>query len=98
MCAMMPMLRVRLSGVCLGIANPSSRLPDCFAAPRGLKPALYDCSNQLPPIVGERLVRLRHTMRVFTLLDGTTAKVRCVQQLVRELLLHRLAVAAIAGV
>src|SRR6187401_1720403 len=48
--------------------------------------------------MGERLVRFRHAVRVFTLLDRTAAQVRRIEQLVRELLLHRLAVATRARV
>src|SRR5437667_6742059 len=76
MCAMMPMLRVFASGVCLGITDERS----------------------LPPVVRERFVGLRHPVRVLALLDGATAKVCGVDELVRELLLHRLAVAARARV
>src|SRR5918993_1157345 len=46
----------------------------------------------LPAIMRERLVGFRHPVRVLTLLHGAAAKVRGVQQLVRELLLHRLAI------
>src|SRR5262249_30654902 len=52
----------------------------------------------LPTIVGERLVRLRHPMRVFAFLHRAAAEVRGIEQLVRELLLHRLAIAAGAGI
>src|SRR5258705_992057 len=44
--------------------------------------------------MGERLVRFGHPVRVFALLDGAAAKIRRVEQLVGELLLHRLSVAA----
>src|SRR5918992_28627 len=52
----------------------------------------------LPAIVRERLVRFRHSVRVFALLDRTATQVARVEQFVRELLFHRLAVAASAGV
>ena len=47
--------------------------------------------------MGERAVRFRHAVHVFALLDRATAEIGCVHQLVGELLLHRLAVAAVAG-
>ena len=46
----------------------------------------------------KRLVGFRHAVRVFALLDGAAAQVRGIEQLVGELLLHRLAVAARARV
>src|SRR5688572_27209780 len=46
----------------------------------------------------ERLVRFRHAVRVFALLHRTAAKVRRVEQFVRQLLLHRLPVAPRAGI
>src|SRR2546422_962909 len=55
-------------------------------------------TSSLPSIVSKRLVRLGHSMRVFPLLDGAAAQVRCVEQLVGELLLHRLTIAARGGV
>src|SRR5436190_23274246 len=80
MWAMMPMLRVRLSGVWRGIAN--------VPIPK----------NLLPAVVGERLVGFGHPVRVFALLHRAAAEVCRVEQLVGELLLHRLAVAARARV
>src|SRR6185295_18012675 len=51
-----------------------------------------------PAIVGKSLIGLRHPVRVFALLHGAAAKVRRVEQLVCQLLLHRLTVAARSGV
>src|SRR5438552_8440396 len=54
--------------------------------------------SPLPSIVSERLVRLCHPMRVFAFLHRAAAQIRRVEQLVGQLLLHRLAVAARARV
>src|SRR5688572_24406618 len=48
--------------------------------------------------MSEGLVGFGHAVRVFALLDGAAAQVRRVEQLVGELLLHRLAVAALTRV
>src|SRR5688500_16608642 len=81
MCAMMPMFRFRSSGVCRGITSSF---------------VLRAWSLVLPAVVREGLIRFRHPMRVFALLHGAAAQVRRVEQLVRKLLLHRLAVAALS--
>src|SRR4051812_25100433 len=52
--------------------------------------------SQLPAVVRERAVRFRHPVYVFALLDGAAPEVRGVHEFVRQLLLHRLAVAALA--
>src|SRR5262245_62438117 len=83
MCAMMPMLRVFANGDCLGITRYSGLVARC---------------SSLPPVVGERLVGFRHPVRVLALLDGAAAQVRGDEELVGQLLLHRLAVAPLAGV
>src|SRR5262245_19414274 len=57
-----------------------------------LKPSL------LPPIVRERLVRFGHAVRVLALLHRAAPRVRRVHEFVRQLLLHRLSVAARTGV
>src|SRR5262245_62208740 len=60
-----------------------------------------DClgtSFQLPAIMSERLVRLGHPVCVFALLHRAASQVRAVEEFVRELLVHRLAVAARARV
>src|SRR5262249_36394645 len=45
----------------------------------------------LPAVVRERLVRFRHAVHVFLLLDGSAARIRCVHQLVGQLIDHGLA-------
>src|SRR5688500_18275154 len=84
MWAMMPMFRVFSSGACLAIDV-------------GALSALSDQNFKLPAVVSERLVRFGHAVHVFTLLDGAATKVRRIQQLVRKLFLHGLAVAPGAG-
>src|SRR5262249_277884 len=64
----------------------------------GIFYVLLRSTFELPPIVGERLVRLCHAMRVFALLHGPAAKLRRVEELAAQLLLQRLAVAARACV
>src|SRR6516225_7194633 len=49
--------------------------------------------SPLPAIMRERAVGLRHPVHVFTLLDGVPPVVRCVQELRREPLGHRLLIA-----
>src|SRR5262245_7469177 len=91
MCAMMPMLRVRSSGACLAIVR-SPRF-QTETSNRQLNWPLPTVNCQLPTVVSKGLVRFRHAVRVFALLDGATTKVGGVEQLVGQLLLHRLAVA-----
>src|SRR4051794_41017907 len=50
----------------------------------------------LPAIVSERLVGVGHLVRVFALLDRVALVGRSVEQLARQLLLHRAAVGAVA--
>src|SRR5579862_2699441 len=50
----------------------------------------------LPAIVREGLVGLRHLVRIFALLDGVALVRRRVEELARELLLHRASVGAVA--
>src|SRR5688500_5202477 len=103
---MMPMFRVLLSATCLGISLLGSGLlaPSSGAcrAPVWSQslPGAWSLESGacLPPIVRERLVRFRHAVRVFAFLDGAATQVRRVEQFVREPLLHRLAVAARAGI
>src|SRR5215208_660556 len=103
---MMTMFRVLLSATCLGIfvsqasgrrlqtAGRSGSRPDSACR---LQPVACSLAF-LPPIVRERLVGLGHPVRVFALLYGAAPEVGRVEQLVRQPLLHRLAVAARAGV
>src|SRR5688572_14116775 len=97
MWAMMPMFRVRLRGDWRGIEFLS---PTRRSAPlqRRVADAALKCrATGLPAIVRERLVRFRHAMRVLALFHGSASQVGRVEQLVGELLLHGLAVAARAG-
>src|SRR5580765_3160064 len=92
MWAMMPMFLVLLRGDCLGtgLSSKFSVLSSKFS--------VRSSSFVLPAIVGKRLVRLGHPMRVFALLHRAAAQVRGVEEFVRELFVHRLAVAARARV
>ena len=73
---------------------------DVPRAIEGDLPWHYSCSisgndwSALPPVVRERLVGFGHAMRVLALLHRATAQVRGVEQLIRQLFFHRLAVAA----
>src|SRR5688572_6179986 len=49
--------------------------------------------TKLPTVVRESLVRFGHAVSVFAFLDGAASEIRRVEQLVGQLLLHRLAVA-----
>src|SRR6185436_13856995 len=89
MCAMMPMFRVRSSGVCRGIAELLSSLGSRLWALAG---------ERLPAVMREGFVGLGHPVRVLALLHGAAAEIRRVEQLVGELFLHGLAVAARVGV
>src|SRR6516165_1521021 len=51
----------------------------------------------LPAVMRERAVGLGHPVRIFTFLDGVPPVVRCVEQLGREPLRHRLFVALARG-
>src|SRR5580765_3435976 len=110
MCAMMPMFRVRLSGVSLGIEfsfqlQAVSFPLRSYPSFRSFNPAQQSLTfsagrwevktgSCLPAIVRERFVRFRHPVRIFALLHRAAAQVRRVEQLVGQLLLHRLAVSA----
>src|SRR6266403_1891153 len=47
--------------------------------------------KRLPPVMRERLVRFRHAVHVFLLLHRSAARIRRIDQLIRELVHHRLA-------
>src|ERR1700739_2312950 len=87
MCAMIPMLRVSSS------LNALPMVPEtAFFSPGPVAPvSLTATTHSLPPVMRERLVRLRHAMHVFLLLDRSAARVGRVNQLIRELVDHRLA-------
>src|ERR1019366_5687660 len=54
----------------------------------------YQITKSLPPVMRERLVRFRHAMHVFFLLDGGAFTVRGVEQLIGQLVNHSLFAAA----
>src|SRR6267143_434713 len=76
MCAMIPMLRVSSS------LNTRAILSFQVPLPR---------NSLLPAIVRECLVRFRHAVHVFLLLHRPAARIRRIDQLIRELVHHRLA-------
>src|SRR6266404_9604509 len=76
MCAMIPMLRVS--------SSLNTRAILSFQVPL-LRNSL------LPPVMRERLVRFRHAVHVFLLLHRSAARIRRIDQLIRELVHHRLA-------
>src|ERR1700736_4214464 len=51
----------------------------------------FNCTSPLPAIVRKSLVRFGHAMHIFFFLHGTAASVRSVDQLVSQLVDHRLA-------
>src|SRR6266478_4962651 len=92
MCAIIPMLRVSSSLNALPIAPGTAFFSPARVATASLTPTTYSLlAPFLPAIMRERLVRFRHTMHVFLLLHRSAARVRRVNQLVRELVHHRLA-------
>src|SRR3989304_2208557 len=94
MWAMMPMLRVLSNGYCRSTAFASSfsdgrRGGSACGPPRRVM--------SLPAVVRERLVGLRHPVRVFSLLDGGAPVVGRVQELAGQLLRHALLPPAAGG-
>src|SRR6266446_1525784 len=87
MCAIIPMLRVSSS------LNALPTVPETafFSPVRVATASLTKTTYPLPAVVRERLVRFRHAVYVFLLLHGPAARVRRVDQLVRELVHHGLA-------
>src|SRR5579872_4264759 len=83
MCAMMPILRILSIGTVRAIFQISIRR-------RGSSPFTRTTNGELPPIVRERLIRLRHSMYVVFFLDRAAAHIRGVIQFVRQLLRHAL--------
>src|SRR5260370_40414360 len=102
MCAMMPIFLHRSSGTVLDTAFFLSSLrtscsPAMFAGL--LKIHLHDAwgapgvharpsKTQLPPIVRKSLIRFRHPVYIFFLLDGRALAVRSVEQLIAQLVNH----------
>src|SRR5262245_14089239 len=111
MWAMMPMFLVLLRGDCLGIFRSTFyvlrstfvvlRSGSWFAVRRSARRTSPDeprTTGFLPPVMCERLVRLGHPVGVFALLHRAATQVRGVEEFVRKLLVHRLAIAARARV
>src|ERR1700682_2851727 len=87
MCAMIPMLRVSSS------LNTLPMVPETafFSPARVATASLTTTTYSLPSVMCERLVRFRHAVHVFLLLHRPAARIRRVNQLIRELVHHRLA-------
>src|SRR3989304_7909818 len=86
LCAMMPMLRVFSSEYCRSTSSPALSSTGEGGGPPAA-PLLV--GSPLPAVVSERLVGLRHLVRVLALLHGGAAVVGRVEQLRRQLLRHR---------
>src|SRR2546427_10460182 len=90
MCAMMPMFRVFSSEYCRSTSRPC--FLDSVVSARYMRRGGSACGPplgsalRLPAIVSERLVGLRHLMRVLALLHGGAAVVRGVGHLGGKLL------------
>src|SRR3954451_3241586 len=96
--AMMPMLRVRARSVAMSFAlcaqppaSSISRAPG--ARRRPIASARRRLPASLPPIMGESLIGLGHTVDVVSLLHGCALALRRIPPLVGELLAERAAVA-----
>src|SRR5215472_16212304 len=105
MCAMMPMFLQRSNGTVLGTTNsfwapnlncyvvviPRRLLfsPKDLGARRANRSRVWRASL-LPPVMRKRLVRFRHAMHIFFLLDGGAAAIGRVQQLIAQLVHHPL--------
>src|SRR3989442_1937531 len=93
MCAMMPMFRVFSSEYCRSTSRPC--FLDSVVSARYMRRGGSACGPplgsalRLPAIVSERLVGLRHLVRVLPLLHGGATVVRRVEQFGGELLRHR---------
>src|SRR5215467_2833027 len=86
MCAMMPMLRVFSSEYCRCTISPS--FSSATHAKRGVSRALLLSVLQLPAVMREGLVGLRHLVGVLSFLHGGAAVVGGVEQLGRQLVRH----------
>src|ERR1700751_3099826 len=107
MCAMIPMLRGSSSLNALPIVGcpaffsplvATASLTDptnSFSSSRNpIAPRRHPCrlpAACLPAVVRERLVRFRHAVHIFLLLDRSAARVGGVNQFVRQLVHHGLA-------
>src|SRR3989449_7514701 len=88
MWAMIPILRVLSSAYCR--STSALCFPDFVTCEEGGQPAppSLHLGLQLPAIMRERLVGLRHLVRVFSLLHGCAAIARRVEQLGGQLVRH----------
>src|SRR5260370_10020296 len=87
MCRMIPMLRVSSSLNALPIAPGTT----FFSPARVATASLTKPTDSLPAVMCERRVRFRHAVHVFLLFHRSAARVRRVNQLIRELVHHRFA-------
>src|SRR5712692_2185610 len=87
MCAMIPMLRVSSSLNALPIVPEAA----FFSPTRVATVSLTPTTHSLPAVIRERLVRFRHAVHVFLLLHRPATRIRRVNQLIRQLVHHRLA-------
>src|SRR5579872_387318 len=89
MCAMMPMFLQRSNGTVLGTTNSflGSVICFCHLETRRLRLRIYAF---LPAVMRKRLVRFRHAMHIFLLLDGGAAAVGGIQQFIAQLVNHAL--------
>src|SRR6266478_2804738 len=87
MCAIIPMLRVSSS------LNALPTVPETafFSPVRVATASLTKTTYPLPAVMRERLVRFRHAVYVFLLLHRPAARIRRVNQFIRELVHHGLA-------
>src|SRR5215472_15572982 len=94
-CAMMPIFLQRSNGTVLGTTNsfwaPEIRcwLLSSWRLAKGQEPMAMSAVH-LPPVVRKRLVRFRHAMHIFLLLDGGAASIGGIQQLIAQLVDHPL--------
>src|SRR5712691_1953606 len=87
MCAMIPMLRVSSSLNALPIVPGTAFFSPVRVATASLTPT----THSLPAVMCESLVRFRHPVYVFLFLHRSATRVRCVNQLIRQLVHHGLA-------
>src|SRR5690349_21061111 len=92
MCAMIPMFRVS-SSLNARPTAPGALFSLVLFATASATISSNSYQRCLPMIVREGLVRFRHAMHVFLLLDSAAACVGRVNQFIRELVDHGLAVA-----
>src|SRR5208282_3552440 len=90
MWAMMPMFLQRSNGTVLGTTLNSfwgSEIID-YPVETRLAASHTPPMASLPSVMRERLIRFRHAMHIFFLLDGSAFAVRSIEQLVRQLFDH----------